>query len=331
MQRSLLNTVSNHMRRILLVKTSSLGDVVHNLPVVNDIRSRFPGVQIDWVAEENFAPIPRMHAGVDRVIPVAIRRWRRSMLRTETHHECCTFLKQLREHEYNAIVDTQGLLKSAMIACAAHGRSHGLDWKSSREPLRILYERTYAVPWGQHAVVRNRSLAAKALGYRVTDPADYGILCGRQNLAWLPAVHYAVLLHATSASTKLWPEQHWAALSNYLFLNNIISVLPWGNADERARSERLAAAMNNAVVPPALMLSELATLFGMAQVVVGVDTGLTHLAAALQAPTVGIYCATDPAATGIHACPRAANLGGIGAPPTVQDVIAAIATIERLQ
>ena len=316
------------MRRILLVKTSSLGDVVHNLPVVNDIRSRFPGVQIDWVAEENFAPIPRMHAGVDRVIPVAIRRWRRSMLRTETHHECCTFLKQLREHEYNAIVDTQGLLKSAMIACAAHGRSHGLDWKSSREPLRILYERTYAVPWGQHAVVRNRSLAAKALGYRVTDPADYGILCGRQNLAWLPAVHYAVLLHATSASTKLWPEQHWAALSNYLFLNNIISVLPWGNAEERARSERLATAMNNAVVPPALMLPELATLFGMAQVVVGVDTGLTHLAAALQAPTVGIYCATDPAATGIHACPRAANLGGISAPPTVQDVIAAI---ERLQ
>ena len=316
------------MPRILLVKTSSLGDVVHNLPVVSDIRSRFPGVHIDWVAEENFAPIPRMHAGVDRVIPVAIRRWRRSMLRTETHHECCAFLKQLREHEYNAIVDTQGLLKSAMIACAAHGPSHGLDWKSSREPLRIFYERTHAVPWGQHAVVRNRSLAAQALGYRVTGPADYGIHCGSPNPAWLPAVRYAVLLHATSASTKLWPEQHWVDLSNYLFLNNIISVLPWGNADERVRSERLAAAMNNAIVPPALALPALATLLGKAQGVVGVDTGLTHLAAALQAPTVGIYCATEPAATGIHACPRAANLGGIGAPPSVQDVITAL---ERLQ
>ena len=324
MQRSLLNT----MPRILLVKTSSLGDVVHNLPVVNDIRSRFPGAAIDWVVEENFAPIPQMHTGVDRVIPVAIRRWRRSVLCAEIRHEYCAFIKQLREHDYDAIIDTQGLLKSALIACAARGPGHGLDWKSSREPLRMLYEHTHAVPWGQHAVARNRSLAAQALGYRVSGPADYGIACRSQNLAWLPAVRYAVLLHATSASTKLWPEAHWTALANYLFLNNIISVLPWGSTDERARSERLVAGMKNAIGPPALSLPDLAALLGNACAVVGVDTGLTHLAAALKTPTVGIYCATDPTATGIHACPRAVNLGGIGTPPSVQGVIVAI---ERLQ
>ena len=323
------------MRRILLLKTSSLGDVVHNLPVVSDIRAHYPHSEIDWVAEENFAPIPRLHAGVDRVIPVALRRWRRSPLCAATRDACCAFLKQLRAREYDAIVDTQGLLKSALITCAARGAGYGLDWKSSREPLRLFYQRTYAVPWGQHAVARNRSLAAQALGYTLTTPADFGLAdatkrdgdAPKSPWSWLPVARYAVLLHATSAAPKLWPESDWIKLSNYLFLNNIIAVMPWGNAAERGRSERLASAMKSAVVAPALTLSELAQLLGKAQVVVGVDTGLTHLAAAFNVPTVGIYCATDAAATGIHACPRALNLGGVSAPPAVSDVIAGI---ERL-
>jgi heptosyltransferase-1 len=140
----------------------------------------------------------------------------------------------------------------------------------------------------------------------------------------LPAARYAVLLHATSADTKLWPEDHWAALHKYLFLNNIISILPWGNVAERIRSERLAGTMPNAIVPPAMGLEAMAALLAQAQTVVGVDTGLTHLAAALNVPTVGIYCATDPAATGIHACPRAVNLGGIAKPPAAQAVITAL-------
>ena len=313
--------------RILLVKTSSLGDVVHNLPVVSDIKRHFPAAEIDWVAEASFAPIASLHAGVSAVMPVAIRRWRRSLLAADTCNEIRGFLQQLQTREYDAIIDTQGLLKSALISCAARGPSHGLDWKSSREPLRMFYHRTHSVPWGQHAVTRNRSLAAQALDYALTQPADFGIRCAPQHFAWLPVARYAVLLHATSADAKLWPEKHWVDLSNYLFLNNIISILPWGNADERARSERLAAAMKNAVVPPALALQDMAALLATSQGVAGVDTGLTHLAAALQAPTVGIYCATDPAATGIHGCPRAVNLGGIGQPPPVRDVIAAI---ERL-
>lgn len=315
------------MPRILLVKTSSLGDVVHNLPVVNDIRRHHAGADIDWVVEASFAAIPRMHADVGNVIPVALRRWRRNPLHAETRNECRAFLRRLREREYDAVIDTQGLLKSALVACAARGTRYGLDWKSSREPLRLFYDRTFRVPWGQHAVLRNRSLAAQALGYTLPAGTAYGIVAPQRTLAWLPAARYAVLLHATSAASKLWPESHWQELYKYLILNNIISILPWGTGAERSRSERLAAAMPHALVPPALSLEDMATLLAQAQAVIGVDTGLTHLAAALNVPTVGIYVATDPAATGIHACPRAENLGGIGAPPAVQDVIA---TLERL-
>jgi heptosyltransferase-1 len=323
----MLHSMSRAHLRILLVKTSSLGDVVHNLPVVNDIHEHFPGAHIDWVAETSFAAIPRMHAGVREVIPAAIRRWRRGLLHADTRHELKTFFNQLREHDYDAIIDTQGLLKSAIVTRAARGPRFGLDWKSSREPLRLFYDRTFRVPWGQHAVVRNRSLAAQALGYALPERTIYGISAPQRNFSWLPAARYAVLLHATSADRKLWPEPHWVEIYNCLILNNIISVLPWGNAAERARSERLAAMMPHAVVAPALALDDIAALLAQAQAVVGVDTGLTHLAAALNVPTVGIYCATDPAATGIHACPRAINLGGIGAPPAAQSVIAALAQL----
>ena len=309
------------MLRILLVKTSSLGDVVHNLPVVSDIRRHAPDAAIDWVVDEAFAAIPRMHPRVRRVIPVALRRWRRALLGSNTRTEICSFLGKLRACEYDAIIDTQGLLKSALVARAARGMCYGLDWHSSREPLRFLYDRTFRVPWTRHAVARNRSLAAQALGYTPSAEVAYGIAPQRRAFSWLPAARYAVLLHATSAERKLWPETDWIGLGKYLFSSGIFCVLPWGCNAERGRSERVAAAITDAIVPPALELEEVAALLAGAQGVVGVDTGLTHLAAALYVPTLGIYCATDTAATGIHGCPRAMNLGDIGAPPAPADVI----------
>jgi heptosyltransferase-1 len=309
------------MRQILLVKTSSLGDVVHNLPVVSDLRRHFPDAAIDWVVEEAFAAIPRMHPALRSVIPLALRRWRRALRHATTRSEIATFLATLREREYDAIIDTQGLLKSAVVARAARGLCYGLDWRSSREPLRFLYDRTFRVPWGQHAVTRNRSLAAQALGYALPMDVDYGISAQRRAFSWLPNQRYAVLLHATSAARKLWPETHWMELCKYLFSNDILCIVPWGSDAERGCSARLAATVSNVLVPPALALNELAALFMGAQGTVGVDTGLTHLAAALKAPTLGIYCATDPAATGIYGCVRTMNLGGSGAPPAVADVI----------
>ena len=317
------------MPRILLIKTSSLGDVVHNLPVVSDIHASVPDATIDWVVEEAFADIPRLHAGVARVIPVALRRWRKSLTSAETLREEKAFRAILREYEYDAVIDTQGLFKSALVARdarARRGASVGLDWPSSREPLRLFYDRTFSVPWGQHAVVRNRSLAAQALGYDVRTAPQYGIHAPQRELPWLPVMpgqRHAVLLHATSANPKLWPEPHWEAVSKQLFSNRMVCVLPWGSATEQQRSERLARAMPGALVPPRMSLPELAALFSRAALVIGVDTGLLHLAAALGTPSVGIYCDTDPAATGIHGAVSSVNLGGIGQPPSVDAVFCA--------
>lgn len=316
------------MRRVLLVKTSSLGDVVHNLPVASDIAAAYPGVAIDWVVEESFAAIPRWHPQVRRVLPVAMRRWRRAPWQREVRTQWQLFVKTLRSETYDAVIDTQGLLKSAWLARQALGIRHGLDWTSSREPLGWLYDRTYAVPWGRHAVVRNRDLAAQALGYQPAPVVDYGLRKPLSPGSWQPAgADYALLMHATSAERKLWSESRWIALGSSLAARGITVVLPWGSEAELQRSERLAERISGAMVPPRLDLDPLAALIAGAAAVIGTDTGLTHLAGALGVPTVGLYCATDPAATGLFGCARAVNLGGVGKPPEPAQVLAALESL----
>ncbi len=208
------------MKTILLVKTSSLGDIVHNLPVASDIRAAFPESRIDWVVEEAFAAVPRLHPAVEHVLPVAIRRWRSSALAGATRAEVGGFLQRLRSRAYDAVVDTQGLLKSAFIAFAARGARHGLDWASSREPLAAFYDRTYCVSWALHAVERNRALAARALGFTAGAAPDYGIRAAAGEFEWLARGPYAVLLHATSQERKLWPEAGWIELGRVLARND---------------------------------------------------------------------------------------------------------------
>ena len=312
------------MRRILLVKTSSLGDVVHNLPVASDIRAAAPAAEIDWVVEEPFAAIPRLHPAVARVLPVAIRRWRSSFLRPVVREEIRAFTRELKREPYDAVIDTQGLLKSALVAWAARGTRHGLDFASAREPLSFFYDRTYAVPWTMHAVERNRALASQALGYAVPLIVNYGISTSPAKFVWLPDGPYAVLVHATSARAKLWPDERWIELATRLNERGMRSVLPWGDTAERVRAESIARPVPGAVVAPGLSLADAAAVLAGARAVAGVDTGLTHFAAALKVPTVGIYCATDPAATGLYGCARAVNLGAPGAPPSAAEVLGAL-------
>lgn len=309
------------MPDILLIKTSSLGDVLHNLPVVTDICAQLPDVTIDWVVEESFAALPALHPKVRHVIPVAIRRWRKSWWssRTEMQATC----RELRNQHYDFALDTQGLLKSALITRCANLPRCGFDWKSAREPIASLfYDRTFSVPKNQHAVERNRQLAGLALGYTPLGTPDYGIQSPSLELPWLSRTSpYVVLLHATSRDDKLWEEANWITLGKQLAGDELQLVLPWGNAEENARSERLAAKIPNAISPPRLNLVEAAALLGHARAAIGVDTGLSHLAAALNVPTIGIYTATDPGLTGLYAGNRAVNLGGKHTSPSVDEVL----------
>lgn len=311
---------------ILLVKTSSLGDVLHNLPVVSDIARHYPDAQIDWVVEEGFAALPRLHPAVRNVIPVAVRRWRGKLLSAAAWREIAAFRNRLAAQRYDVALDTQGLLKSALLMRGAQGLRCGFDRDSAREPLAArLYQRTFPVAKGQHAVERNRQLAAQALGYALEGKAEYGIRPPAiARPAWLAEEPYAVLLHATSRADKLWDEANWIELGCYLREKHVRCVLPWGSAAEQARSLRLAAAIPGAVAPPRLDLDEAAALLGGAQAVIGVDTGLAHLAAALGVPTVGIYISTDPALTGLYAGRCAVNLGNTGRAPDTAAVIAAL-------
>ena len=307
--------------RILLVKTSSMGDVVHNLPVVTDIHRHVQGAVIDWVVEESFADIPRLHPGVNRVIPVALRRWRKQFLSRESREQWRAFKRDVREHVYDAIIDTQGLLKSALIARAAFGARFGYDRASAREALASFsYQRKFAVAKALHAVERNRQLVAQALGYKPDQTPSYGLHGLEASPSMARGAPYVMCLHATSRDDKLWPDENWLALGVWLAEKNMRCVFPSGNHREHERASRLANALPDAEALRPTGLREMATHFVNAVAVVGVDTGLTHLACAVGAPTIALYCATDPGLTGVYGSKVAVNLGGIGASPNVNDV-----------
>ena len=302
------------MTTILFVKTSSLGDVVHNLPAVSDVARALPGATIDWVVEEPFAGIAAMHPAVRRVIPVAVRRWRSGLWRPAVWSEMREWRRGLRGERYDAVIDTQSLLKSALVAASALGRRHGLDRASARELLApMFYDMRHAVPREMHAVERNRLLTGKALGYTPGESLDYGL-----RVPGAGKSGYAVLLTMTSRADKLWPDERWVELARGL---RMPAMLPWGSEAERDRAQRIAAAAGGTAIPRRLGIDELASLFAGAAAVVGLDTGLTHFAAALGVPTVGIYCGSDPALTGIYGAPRAANVGTAGRPPEVAEVL----------
>jgi heptosyltransferase I len=309
--------------RILLIKTSSLGDVIHNLPVVADIHHHVADAQIDWVVEENFAAIPRLNPNVHRVLPVAMRRWRKHLSAGATWQQWREFNQRLQEQHYDFVIDTQGLLKSSVIARGARGLRCGYDWDSAREPLAsFAYQRKFNVAKNLHAVERNRQLVAKALGYKASAEPSYGLSTPGAALDKALQAPYVVSLHATSRADKEWPEANWIALGEWFAARGCLSVFPSGNGLEYERARRLAAVAKATALPPG-SLDDVAILLSQAAAVIGVDTGLTHLACAFGKPTVALYCGSDPGLTGVYGSACAVNLGSIGAPPGVDAVIAA--------
>jgi lipopolysaccharide heptosyltransferase I len=313
---------------VLFIKTSSLGDVIHHMPALTEARARRPDARFGWVVEEAFAPLVRLHPAVDRVIPVATRQWRQALLSPATWHEISAFRRALRERRYDEVIDTQGLFfKSALIARYVHGRRHGYDAESIRERAASwLYDVPHRVEWNDHAVARNRALTGQALGYEPQGAPDFGL--DRARLAEPAAAPYGVLLHATARPEKQWPEQNWQALARELE-NGVELLLPFGTEAERERAIRIAAAAPRARVPERRPIDAMARLIAGASFVVGVDTGLLHLAAALGVPLVAIFCASEPGLTGPVGSGPIAVVGSKTAAPSVREVGDAVAAVRR--
>lgn len=287
--------------RVLIVKTSSMGDVLHTLPALTDAQQAIPGIRFDWVVEEGFAQIPSWHAAVDRVIPVAIRRWRKAWFSAAVKAERKAFREAVQAEEYDVIIDAQGLVKSAaLVTRLARGIKHGMDWQSAREPLASLfYNQRHSVPKQQHAVERTRELFALSLGYsKPQSQGDYAIAQHFLNHLNADAGQYAVFLHATTRDDKHWPEANWRELIGLLAASGIRIKLPWGAPHEEARAKRLAEGFDYVEVLPRMSLEEVARVLAGAKFVVSVDTGLSHLTAALDRPNITLYGPTDPGLIG---------------------------------
>lgn len=286
--------------RLLVVKTSSLGDVLHALAAVTDAAHAVPGLQCDWLVEEAFAEIPAWHPAVQRVIPCALRRWRKDIGVARASGEWAHFRQELQQQSYDLVIDAQGLLKSAWLASLARGPRAGPGFGSAREFLAgAFYQRRIRIAAREdaHAVDRLRQLFAQALGYVVPQTAvDFGLDRSRLAAPNLTAP-YVVFLHATTWPSKQWPLAHWQQLGRELSARGLKVLLPWGTVVEHGQAQKIAAAFEGQV-PERQSLTQLAGLLGHAKFVVGVDTGLSHLAAALATPSVTLYGPTLPALTG---------------------------------
>ncbi|WP_093321017.1 lipopolysaccharide heptosyltransferase RfaC [Thorsellia anophelis] len=288
--------------KILLVKTSSMGDILHTLPALTDAKQYNPDLMVDWVVEENFSQIPSWHPSIRQVIPVALRRWRKSWFSQETKEEKIEFIKTLQSNNYDLVIDAQGLIKSAFfIVRHAKGTKHGYNFKSAREGLASLfYDIKHPVSWEQHAVNRIRELFSKTMNYPLpTTQGDYSIAdhflhqdaANNLNMNTQP---YLVFLHSTTRDEKHWPEEYWTSLLEQVHTLGFKVKLPWGTSAEKDRAKRLASKFNHVTVLPKLSLAEVANVIAHSTAVISVDTGLSHLTAALSRPNITLFGPTDP-------------------------------------
>ena len=318
---------------ILLVRVSSLGDVLHNLPMVADIVRCHPAAQIDWVVEEGYTSLVRLNSRVRTIIPFALRRWRKSLGTKATRTEIGAFLKALRRQRYDYVFETQGLLKTGLIMGAARlapggqkvGLANGSEGSGYEGLSRLFHTKSIRLDPRTHAVARGRLVAAQALGYTLDAAPDFGLpgpdMGSRPD--WMAQGEYAVFFHGTARNAKKWAAPNWIELGRRLAPMPIL--LPWGSEPERRAAQLLAASLPNARVLPPLSMEDAVSLARNAALAVGVDTGLTHIAAAFLRPTIELYCDSPRWKTEGDWSPKIINLGDAGAPPDLDQVWAAAA------
>src|SRR5436190_18451578 len=283
------------MRRVLLIKLTSLGDLIHALPALSDAQGARPGIEFDWVIGESVQEIAAWHPAVSRVFTTNHREWRGALASAETHGSISKTIGEIRASEYDLVIDGQGNFKTALLSLFAKGPGAGFDSHSVREWIaHLAYQRRFAASKNAHDIERLRRLFASALDYAMpTSPPDFRIRRERfvQPKVELPA-DSLVFIHNASWKTKLWPERHWAALIGKCTQAGYRVLLPWGNQQEEARAKRLATGPGVQVLPR-LKLSEIGYVIARAKATVCMDTGLSHLAAALDVPSITLYGSTD--------------------------------------
>ncbi|HEX7634128.1 MAG TPA: lipopolysaccharide heptosyltransferase I [Noviherbaspirillum sp.] len=325
---------------ILIVRVSSLGDVVHNMPMVADILRHYPDANIDWVVEEAYTSLVRLNRGVRNIIPFALRRWRKSLFSAKTRAEMRAFYQALHAESYDLVFDTQGLFKTSLVMRIARlapggkrvGLANATEGSGYEAISRIFHTMSVPVGLRTHAVLRARMVAAAALDYKIDSPADFNLQApDAQHAAWLPAQPYAVFFHGTARDAKRWDHAGWIRLAHRINAHGLPVLLPWGNEKEKQAAQQLAAHMPNAQVLPKLSMMEAVLLAQRAALAVGVDTGLTHIAAAFNRPTIELYCDSPRWKTEGNWSGNIINLGDTGTPPTMAEVEAAVARLLGLQ
>lgn len=287
--------------KVLLVKLSSMGDLIHALPAITDAQSAIPGIEFDWVIDEHFSEVATWHQSVNHVIKSAHRRWRSQIIKSLFGGDIVRFCRALRKRDYDVVLDAQCNFKSAIITRLARGRRAGLDKASAAESIAALaYQDHYNVKKGAHAVDRLRLLFSKALGYTLpTSAPDFAISLDKLVPVSIDLpTPYLVFIHNASWQSKWWPENYWLDLIKRAKQANMHVLIPWGNALEKARAQRLSQDQDNVVLLPQITLSQAAYLIKGAKAAVCVDTGLGHLTAALNVPSVSLYGPTDPGLIG---------------------------------
>jgi len=330
--------------KILLVKLSSLGDVLHNLPIVRDLRARLPDAQIDWVVEEGYVHLlePLLSKpsfrGIDRIIPFGLRRWKKQLFALSAWREFFVFKSQLQEASYDLVIETQGLLKSALVCALAKkspdavvaGLANATEF-SGYEPLaKLFYNYAVEVPVQCHAVDRSRMVMCSALDWPLLKRSEIPRFYPSKFIDAVPACtitgiskSYVLFFHSTARTAKRWANSDWIALGKALSKQGYQVVLPWGSSSEQTISKELAENIPNAFVPPRFSIEDAFSVITSAALTVGVDTGLTHLAAVLDKPTIEIYCDSPLWKTEGYWSNRIINLGDIQAPPSTEEVLAA--------
>jgi heptosyltransferase I len=316
--------------RILIVKTSSMGDVIHALPAITDIRRHLPDAQINWLVETPFHQIVKLHPAVSNVIAISWRKWRKQLLDAAVRQTIKTTITTLRDAQYDVVIDLQGLIKSAVwVKLTRAEQTHGFNWDSAREPLAsIAYLHFHQISKEALAIDRSRMLCAAALGYSLDDTSDFGIRAPAQRASdWRLPAPYVAFVHGSSDDARLWPQSDWVKLAQTVHARGLAVALIWGSEAERVRSEALQKTMQalgvSVFIPPFLTIAQTAQVLGAARAVVGLDTGFTHLAGALNVPCVSIHRTHDPALTGVQGSAACASLGGIGQTPSYQTVAGA--------